>query len=181
MASWPPCHFINSTFAIWERFNVPVVFMARYLMVLRGATSLRGALEGVGPENQDFFGSWNGTSEASAIWAQKNWDFQDPPLPKAQSNYVAPLKTIKYKCHKKNWYIGSLCCCVVLLCVRGVGRSPCSCVLWGCIQGVGGGWQAPPPPPTIVYLLSTYFHRNESGLLCLLTQLERTQQLYWWG
>jgi hypothetical protein len=30
--------------------NVPVVFMARYVMVLRCATSLRGALEGVGPE-----------------------------------------------------------------------------------------------------------------------------------
>jgi hypothetical protein len=36
--------------------NVPVVCMARYVMVLRGATSLRGALEGVGPENRDFFG-----------------------------------------------------------------------------------------------------------------------------
>jgi hypothetical protein len=31
--------------------NVPVVFM-----VLRGATSLREILEGVGPENRDFFG-----------------------------------------------------------------------------------------------------------------------------
>ncbi len=31
--------------------NVPVVFMVRNIMVLRGATSLRGALEGVGPEN----------------------------------------------------------------------------------------------------------------------------------
>ncbi len=30
--------------------------MARYVKVLRGATSLRGALEGVGPENLDFFG-----------------------------------------------------------------------------------------------------------------------------
>ncbi len=30
--------------------------MARYIMVLRVATSLRGALEGVGPENRDFFG-----------------------------------------------------------------------------------------------------------------------------
>jgi hypothetical protein len=29
--------------------------MARYIMVLWGATSLQGALEGVGPENQDFF------------------------------------------------------------------------------------------------------------------------------
>ncbi len=27
--------------------NVPVVFMARYVMILRGATSLREALEGV--------------------------------------------------------------------------------------------------------------------------------------
>ncbi len=30
--------------------NVPVVFMVRYVMVLRSATSLRGALEGMGPE-----------------------------------------------------------------------------------------------------------------------------------
>ncbi len=44
-------------------------------MVLRSATSLRGALEGVGPENRYFFGPWNGTSEASDIWAQKSLDF----------------------------------------------------------------------------------------------------------
>ncbi len=50
--------------------NVPVVFMARHIMILMGATSLRGALRG--PENRDFFGPWNGTSEASAIWAQKS-------------------------------------------------------------------------------------------------------------
>ncbi len=36
--------------------NIPVIFMARYVIVLWGATSLRGALEGVGPENRDFFG-----------------------------------------------------------------------------------------------------------------------------
>jgi hypothetical protein len=36
--------------------NVPLVFMAPYIMVLRGATSSQGALEGVGPENPDFFG-----------------------------------------------------------------------------------------------------------------------------
>ncbi len=36
--------------------NVPVVFMAQYVMVLRGVTSLRGALESVGPENRDIFG-----------------------------------------------------------------------------------------------------------------------------
>ena len=54
---------------------------------------LLGPLEGVGPENRDFFGPWNGTSEASAIWAP--------------GNDVALLKTIKYKRHKNNWYIGS--------------------------------------------------------------------------
>jgi hypothetical protein len=62
-------------------------------MVLRRATSLRGALEGVGPENLDFFGPWNGMSEASAIWTL--------------SNDVAALKTIKYKRHKNNRYVGS--------------------------------------------------------------------------
>jgi hypothetical protein len=30
--------------------------MARYVQVLSRATSLRGALEGVGPENRDFLG-----------------------------------------------------------------------------------------------------------------------------
>jgi hypothetical protein len=35
-----------------------------YLMVLRGATSLLGALEGVGPENLDFFGpKWQNKSD----------------------------------------------------------------------------------------------------------------------
>ncbi len=42
-------------------------------MVLRCATSLRGALEGVGPESRDFFGPWNGN--------ERSLDFQGPPLP----------------------------------------------------------------------------------------------------
>ncbi len=44
------------------------------------------ALEGVGTENRDFFGPWNGTSEASANWAKKSWD-----------DDVELLKTIKYR------------------------------------------------------------------------------------
>jgi hypothetical protein len=43
-------------FSILITINVPVVFMARYVMVLRGATSLRGALEGMGPENRAISG-----------------------------------------------------------------------------------------------------------------------------
>ncbi len=36
--------------------NVPVVRMARDVMILMGANPFRGALEGVGPKNRDFFG-----------------------------------------------------------------------------------------------------------------------------
>ncbi len=43
--------------------NVLVVYMAWYVMVLRRATSLRGALEGVGPENRDFLGPEMPTSD----------------------------------------------------------------------------------------------------------------------
>jgi hypothetical protein len=43
-----------------------------YLMVLRSATSLLGALEGVGPKNLDFLGHFR---------VQKSLDFQGPPLP----------------------------------------------------------------------------------------------------
>ncbi len=36
--------------------NVPVVFMARYVMVLRSATALRGALEGWALKIETFMG-----------------------------------------------------------------------------------------------------------------------------
>ncbi len=47
--------------------------MARYVLVLGSQGPLRGALEGVGPGNRDFFGPEMVTSEASAICAQKVW------------------------------------------------------------------------------------------------------------
>ncbi len=87
----------------------------RQAPVKRSVTSntrktLRGALEGVGPE------------------------YITPS--NAPSNDGAALKTIKYKHNKNNRYIGSFMypgavvyCCCVLLCVRGVRRSPCSCVV----------------------------------------------------
>ncbi len=36
--------------------NVPVVYMARDVMILMRENPFRGPLEGVGPENRDFFG-----------------------------------------------------------------------------------------------------------------------------
>jgi hypothetical protein len=58
-----------------------------YLMVLRGATSLLGALEGVNPENIDFFGHKWHSLRLCHFRAQK-------------SNDVAPLKTITYRARK---------------------------------------------------------------------------------
>ncbi len=36
--------------------NVPVVYMARYVIVFRRARSITRGMEGVGPGNRDFFG-----------------------------------------------------------------------------------------------------------------------------
>jgi hypothetical protein len=68
--------------------NVPVVFMARYIMILRGATSLRGALEGVGSENLDFFGP------RSCHLGPKKSRFSGPTPSNAPSNDVAPSKSL---------------------------------------------------------------------------------------
>jgi hypothetical protein len=60
-----------------------------YLMVLRGATSLLGALERVGPENRDFFGR-----ECHLV--PKKSQFSRPTPSNAPRNDVTPLKTITY-------------------------------------------------------------------------------------
>ncbi len=97
-------------------------------MVLRSAPALRGALEGVGPENRDFFGPWNGT--LVPFQGPKKSRFSGPTPSNAPCNVVALLKTINYKRLKNNWYIGSfmypsavVCCCVLLCAVV------CCCVL----------------------------------------------------
>jgi hypothetical protein len=99
--------------------NVPVVFMARYVMILRGATSLLGALEGVGPENLDFFGpKWlqgdlpthlthNNTQQHTThnfaqmalaslmpFQAPKSLDFQGPPFPMPLVMMLHPSKSL---------------------------------------------------------------------------------------
>ncbi len=105
---------------IWT-INVPVVFMAWYIMVLRRATSLRVALEGVGPENWDFFDPLKWPEQSECHLGPKKSRFLGPTPSNAPSNDVAALKIIKYKRHKNNRYIGSFmypsavvyCCCVL--------------------------------------------------------------------
>ncbi len=136
-------------------------------MVLRHATSLRGALKGVGPENRDFFGLWNGTSEVSAIWAPKRHHFQCPPLLMPWVMMLQPSKPLSISTIKTTGTLVVLCtqvllctvvvCCCVLLCVV-----VCCCVLEGrggllvavlCEQ-VGAGSQASPSPShySLVYV-----------------------------
>ncbi len=90
--------------------NAPVVFMARYIMVFWAQMALAFIVPFQGPKKSRFSG---------------------PTPSKAPRNAVALLKTIKYKRHKNNWYIGSFMypsavvyCCCVLLSVVG-----CCCVL----------------------------------------------------
>jgi hypothetical protein len=45
---------------------------------------LQGPLEGLGPENQDFYGPEMATYEVSIILAQKSRDFLGPPLSMAR-------------------------------------------------------------------------------------------------
>ncbi len=71
-------------------------------MVLRAATSLLGALEGVDPEKLDFFGpKWHSLCLCH-FRAQTSLDFQGPPLP-------MPLVMMLHasKPFKNNRYINS--------------------------------------------------------------------------
>ncbi len=102
-------------------------------------------------------GHWKG-------WALKIETFLDPEMSPAKrvpfgpKKVVAPLKTIKYKRHKNNWYIVVLCtrvllcnvvvCCCVLLCVRGVGEVSLQLLCEEVFRGWGEVGR--PPPPTIV-------------------------------
>jgi hypothetical protein len=138
--------------------NVPVVFMARYVMVLRRATSLRGTL--------DFFGPKWHSLRSCHFRAQKSLDFQGPPLPMPRVMMLHSSKPLSMSAIKTTGTLVVLCtrvllctvvvccclllcvvvCCCVLLCVRGVGRSPCSCVVGAGVRGVGAGWQGSPSP-----------------------------------
>ncbi len=67
-------------------------------MILMRENPFRGPLEGVGPENQDFFCGPVATREASAIWDQKN---RGPTPSNGPSNVVSRIKIIKSKRHIK--------------------------------------------------------------------------------
>jgi hypothetical protein len=67
-----------------------------YLMVLKNATSLLGALEGVGPENLNFLGPLLVPFQNS-----KKSRFSGPTPSNASRNDVALLKTITYSAKKQ--------------------------------------------------------------------------------
>jgi hypothetical protein len=64
--------------------------MARDVMILTRENTFRGLLEGVGPENQDFFGPSNG-NERSPL--------EGPTPSNGPSNGFSRIKIIKFKHH----------------------------------------------------------------------------------
>jgi len=71
---------------------------------------LCGPLEGLGHESRDFFGPWNSSSAARAVWAPKSWDFHGPTLPMAQVMSLPRSKIIRVKRHIINRFIGNVWC-----------------------------------------------------------------------
>jgi hypothetical protein len=96
---------LHSSTRVQKTTNVPVVFMARYVMLLRGATSSLGAFEGVGPENQDL--TQLALSSLVPSQGPKKSQFSGYPLFNAPHDDVAPLKIITYRAIKNNRYINS--------------------------------------------------------------------------
>jgi hypothetical protein len=78
---------------------VPVVFMVRYVMILRGATSLN-VLEGVGPENQEFWWALKWHQQSECHLGPKMSRFSGPTPSNAPSNDVAPPKIITFRAEK---------------------------------------------------------------------------------
>ncbi len=58
--------------AVHLDINVPVVYMARDVMILMWANPLQGPLEGVGLENRDFFAAWIGTDQSKCHLGSKS-------------------------------------------------------------------------------------------------------------
>jgi hypothetical protein len=61
-------------------------------MSLMRENPFRGSLEGVGPENRDFFDPEMATREASAIWAQQSFHwFDENVLDRSIFGWSVPL------------------------------------------------------------------------------------------
>ena len=72
-------HILNEHIII--TINVPVVYIARDIVILRPANLFQGPLEGVGPGKiLAFLGPEMATSKASAIWTQKSQEFRAHPF-----------------------------------------------------------------------------------------------------
>ncbi len=130
----------HSSTRVHKTTNVPVVFMALILNGFEGCKIITRGIGRGGPWKSRLFGPWNGTSEASAIWAQKSWDFQGPPLPMPRVMMLHPSKPLR-TAPKNNWYINSY--------YTMTSSCPFSPL---CIPS---NTPPPPNPPTFMYCTST--------------------------
>ncbi len=70
--------------------NLLVVYMARDLMIFMGENPLREPLEGVGPENREFFGPLFGNERSECDLDPKKSRFSGPTHSNGRSNGFAP-------------------------------------------------------------------------------------------
>jgi hypothetical protein len=86
---------------LFKTINVPVVYMARDVMILMWPISIAQATGRGGPWNQEFLGSEMAMSEAIAISEPKKLEISGSNCSNSLSNGFALIKIIKSKCHIK--------------------------------------------------------------------------------
>jgi hypothetical protein len=121
----------------------------------------------------------SGSREGRGNCSLKCWSVaQDPYIP-SQFEYYLPLCPAVERGKRK------LHCEMLTCCAGPVHSSLPVCLECGKLLG-GDGIQVQHTVRTVLNIQaafqpqSTYFTRDETGLVCLPTQLERTLQLYWW-
>jgi hypothetical protein len=68
-------------------------------MIVMREITFRGPLEGVGPENQDFFGPSNANEPSECNLGPKKSRFSGPTPSNGPSNGFSRIKSIKFKHH----------------------------------------------------------------------------------
>ncbi len=112
-------------------------------MILMGANQFWGPMERVGPEIRDFYESWKGNEQSKCHLSPRKLRFSGPTPSNGPNNGFAPIKIVKFKCHKKKkWYVGNF----IYMRFAAVVFCIVYCMLW---------------------VLCVFFHQDKMNSLCL--------------
>ncbi len=89
---------IDLKYKFWNEtinINVPVVYMAQYMMMLMRANPVQELSEGVGSENPDFCGPWHSNKQSGCHLSPKKSRFSGPtPFPMARVMDLTPSQSL---------------------------------------------------------------------------------------